>query len=78
MSKNGTKELHCGKKWDKVANMINRFGLPIKDYYEPAHPVTRASYAEKVLAGALGSLRVVERLLMEKTSVPRRVSAFDR
>ena len=78
MSKSGIKVLQSVTKWDKVSNMINKFGLPIKNYYRSAPPLTRVSYTDSVLIAALGGLRALERFLTEKTSVPRRVSAFDR
>ena len=78
MSKNGIKGLQSVTEWDKVANMVNRFGLPVKNYYRPTPPLTRVSYTDSVLTAVLGGLRVLERFLTEKKSVPRRVSAFDR
>ena len=78
MSKNGIKVLQSVTRWDKVASMVNKYGLPIKNYYRSTRPLTRVAYTDSVLMVALGGLRVLERFLTEKISVPRRVSAFDR
>jgi hypothetical protein len=58
--------------------MINRFGLPIKNYYSPAPPVSRESAMRLWLISVSEGFRVLERVLVEMASVPRRISALNR
>jgi hypothetical protein len=70
--------LHSVTKWTKVGDMINKFGLPVRNYCRSERPIRHETFLDAVIMALLRMVRASERFLEEKTVVPRRISTFSR
>ncbi|MDP1808604.1 MAG: hypothetical protein Q8L35_03605 [Actinomycetota bacterium] len=58
--------------------MINRFGFPVKDYYVQAAATAPAENGNLAIIILLNAVTMMQKFLMERLSVPRRVSTYGR
>ena len=58
--------------------MINRYGFPVKNYYVQAGSSGPAENGSLAIIILLKAVKMMQTFLLERLSVPRRVSAYAR